>query len=146
MIFTETKLKGAGIIELKRREDERGFFARSLARESLKSMSNEPGQALREHPGACSTDPATRIGDHIGTELAEFDRCMDEVVGLASGTRRQRVRILARFLVPRFESNPIDLGSVRGIDLRQLQREEPDTQWKAAAFARWHEPDDRPFP
>ena len=32
-------------------------------------MSNEPGQALREHPGACSTDPATRIGDHIGTRL-----------------------------------------------------------------------------
>src|SRR6202022_1357941 len=22
------------------------------------------------------------------------------------------------------------------------QREEPDVQWKAAAFARWHEPDD----
>jgi hypothetical protein len=22
------------------------------------------------------------------------------------------------------------------------QREEPDNQWKAAAFARWHEPDD----
>ena len=145
MIFTETRLKGAFIIELERREDERGFLPAAFAREILKSMSNEPGQALREHPGACSTDPATRIGDHIGTELAEFDRYMDEMLGLASGTRRQRVRILARFLVSRFESNPIDLGSVRGIDLRQLQREEPDTQWKAAAFARWHEPDDRPF-
>ncbi len=30
MIFTETRLKGAFIIELERREDERGFFARSL--------------------------------------------------------------------------------------------------------------------
>jgi dTDP-4-dehydrorhamnose 3,5-epimerase len=29
MIFTETKLKGAFIIDLERREDERGFFARS---------------------------------------------------------------------------------------------------------------------
>jgi dTDP-4-dehydrorhamnose 3,5-epimerase len=28
MIFTETKLKGAYVIELERREDERGFFAR----------------------------------------------------------------------------------------------------------------------
>ena len=30
MIFTETKLKGAFVIELERREDERGFFARSF--------------------------------------------------------------------------------------------------------------------
>lgn len=29
MIFTETRLKGAYIIEMERREDERGFFARS---------------------------------------------------------------------------------------------------------------------
>jgi dTDP-4-dehydrorhamnose 3,5-epimerase len=29
MIFTETKLKGAFIIELQKREDERGFFART---------------------------------------------------------------------------------------------------------------------
>ena len=30
MIFTETKLKGAFIIDLERREDERGFFARAF--------------------------------------------------------------------------------------------------------------------
>ena len=77
-------------------------------------MSNEPGQALREHPGACSTDPATRIGDHIGTELAEFDRYMDEVLGLASGTRRQRVRILARFLVSRLSPTRSTLGRSAG--------------------------------
>ena len=32
MIFTETKLAGAFIIDLERREDERGFFARSFCR------------------------------------------------------------------------------------------------------------------
>ena len=30
MIFTETKLQGAFIIDLERREDERGFFARAF--------------------------------------------------------------------------------------------------------------------
>ena len=29
MIFTETKLKGAYIIEIEKREDERGFFGRA---------------------------------------------------------------------------------------------------------------------
>ena len=33
MIFTETKLKGAYIIELEKLEDERGFFARSYDNE-----------------------------------------------------------------------------------------------------------------
>ena len=34
-------------------------------------------------------------------------------------------------------------GWVIAVELGQLvQREEPDVQWKAAAFARWHEPDD----
>jgi len=30
MIFTETKLKGAFVIDIERREDSRGFFARGL--------------------------------------------------------------------------------------------------------------------
>lgn len=42
MIFTETKLKGAFILEIKKLEDERGFFGRSwcaseLAAHGLKS-------------------------------------------------------------------------------------------------------------
>jgi dTDP-4-dehydrorhamnose 3,5-epimerase len=35
MIFTETKLKGAFIIELKRMEDPRGFFARSFCQKEM---------------------------------------------------------------------------------------------------------------
>ena len=30
MVFTETKLKGAFVIEIERKEDERGFFARTF--------------------------------------------------------------------------------------------------------------------
>ena len=34
-------------------------------------------------------------------------------------------------------------GRVIAVDLGQLaRREEPFVQWKAAAFARWHEPDE----
>ena len=32
MIFTETKLRGAFLIDLELREDERGFFARTFCR------------------------------------------------------------------------------------------------------------------
>lgn len=35
MIFTETKLKGAFIIELERREDSRGFFARAFCQKEF---------------------------------------------------------------------------------------------------------------
>lgn len=37
MIFTETKLKGAYIIDVKRLEDERGFFGRSYCKEEFQS-------------------------------------------------------------------------------------------------------------
>ena len=37
MIFNETELKGAYIIELERLEDERGFFARSFCQNEFKN-------------------------------------------------------------------------------------------------------------
>ena len=36
MIFTETKLKGAFIIDLDRQEDERGFFARAFCQKEFR--------------------------------------------------------------------------------------------------------------
>ena len=42
MIFTETSLKGAYIIELERIEDERGFFARSWCVEEFKQHGLNP--------------------------------------------------------------------------------------------------------
>lgn len=37
MIFTETKLKGAFIIDIQKREDERGFFARTFCADEFKA-------------------------------------------------------------------------------------------------------------
>jgi len=42
MIFTETKLKGAFIIDIEPREDERGFFARSWCEDEFKKHSLNP--------------------------------------------------------------------------------------------------------
>lgn len=38
MIFTQTKLKGAYVVELERREDERGFFARTWCADEFKKV------------------------------------------------------------------------------------------------------------
>ncbi|MCA6114364.1 dTDP-4-dehydrorhamnose 3,5-epimerase [Bradyrhizobium sp. WSM 1738] len=42
MIFTETKLKGAFIIDLERRTDERGFFARSFCQHEFREHGLKP--------------------------------------------------------------------------------------------------------
>ena len=56
MIFTETKLKGAFVIELERRDDERGFFARSFCRQEFQQRGMNPliaqsGIARNRHKG-----------------------------------------------------------------------------------------------
>ena len=42
MIFTETKLKGAFIIDLERRHDERGFFARAFCQNEFREHGLKP--------------------------------------------------------------------------------------------------------
>ena len=42
MIFIETKLKGAFVVELERRDDERGFFARSFCRREFQQRGMNP--------------------------------------------------------------------------------------------------------
>jgi dTDP-4-dehydrorhamnose 3,5-epimerase len=42
MIFTETKLKGAYIIELEKLEDERGFFARTFCQDEFRKHGLNP--------------------------------------------------------------------------------------------------------
>src|SRR6478609_4005313 len=42
MIFTETKLSGAYIIDLERREDERGFFARAFCQNEFAAHGLKP--------------------------------------------------------------------------------------------------------
>lgn len=45
MIFTETKLKGAFIIELDRKKDERGFFARAFCQKEFEAHGLKPAIA-----------------------------------------------------------------------------------------------------
>lgn len=42
MIFTETRLKGAYVLDLERREDERGFFARSWCQHEFRDHGLDP--------------------------------------------------------------------------------------------------------
>jgi dTDP-4-dehydrorhamnose 3,5-epimerase len=42
MIFTETSLPGAYLVELERREDERGFFARSFCQREFTDLGLDP--------------------------------------------------------------------------------------------------------
>jgi len=42
MIFTETKLKGAFILDIERREDSRGFFARAFCQNEFKAHGLKP--------------------------------------------------------------------------------------------------------
>jgi dTDP-4-dehydrorhamnose 3,5-epimerase len=56
VIFIETRLKGAFVIELERREDERGFFARSFCQREfdehgLKSVIAQSGIATNRNKG-----------------------------------------------------------------------------------------------
>lgn len=56
MIFTETKLKGAFIIDLDRKTDERGFFARTFCQHEfrehgLRSMTAQTNVALNQKKG-----------------------------------------------------------------------------------------------
>ncbi len=42
MIFTETKLQGAFIVDLERREDDRGYFARAFCQDEFREHGLEP--------------------------------------------------------------------------------------------------------
>jgi hypothetical protein len=46
------------------------------------------------------------------------------------------------FVVVRGNARGAKGAGHRHLDRVNRQREEPDIQWKAAAFVRWHEPDD----
>jgi dTDP-4-dehydrorhamnose 3,5-epimerase len=81
MIFTETKLKGAFIIDLQKREDERGFFARTycaneFAKHGLRTNMPQSNMSL-------SNIKHTLRGMHYqidGAEEAKLIRCTKGVI------------------------------------------------------------------
>jgi integrase/recombinase XerD len=58
--------------------------------------------------------------DHLGKELARFDAYMHEVGGLTVNTRRQRCRIVGRFLLEQFHSRPIMITAIGPAAVRRF--------------------------
>jgi dTDP-4-dehydrorhamnose 3,5-epimerase len=81
MLFAETTLKGAFIIDLKRIEDERGFFARSFCQEEFRA------HGLKSDVAQCNVSFNKRKGTLRGMHLqvspaaeAKLVRCTREAV------------------------------------------------------------------
>ena len=76
MIFTETKLKGVFVIEMERREDHRGFFARAWCQKELESQGLSAG--FVQSNVAFSHNKGTMRGMHYQTppfQEAKLVRC-----------------------------------------------------------------------
>jgi dTDP-4-dehydrorhamnose 3,5-epimerase len=92
MIFTETKLKGAFIIDLEFREDERGFFARSWCAEEFDKFGLNP--RLSQCNISFNKKRGTLRGMHYQVEPyseAKLVRCTmgsiyDVIIDLRSGS------------------------------------------------------------
>ncbi|MDE1725715.1 MAG: dTDP-4-dehydrorhamnose 3,5-epimerase [Thaumarchaeota archaeon] len=77
MIFTETKLKGAYIIEPEKKQDERGFFARSFDSEVFRKHGLNPN--VLQCNISCSKNKGTIRGMHFQLppyQEAKFLRCV----------------------------------------------------------------------
>jgi integrase/recombinase XerD len=71
---------------------------------------------ILEAAGVITPVPA----DHIGVEIARFERYMDGTCGLAANTRRQRSQIVTRFLAARFGTGPVMAAAITAADLRRF--------------------------
>jgi site-specific recombinase XerD len=104
----------------------RRFLARHLARcdcpPPVRRVVHEHRAALAhlfrllEAAGVITPEPA----DHIGAEIARFERYMDGACGLAASTRRQRGQALTRFLTARFGTGPVTPAAITAADLRRF--------------------------
>jgi integrase len=63
--------------------------------------------------------PPSKASDHVSRELARFDLFMTEVKGLAASTRRQRLRLIGRFLRVKFGLKPVVPRQISPADLRR---------------------------
>lgn len=83
--------------------------------------------------GAVPVSPPSRVGP-IGQELIEFDRYMGAVRGLATNTRRQRKRIVGRFLRERFADGPLRLATLTEADLKRFVLGDGSKRWSAGTI------------
>jgi hypothetical protein len=107
--------------------------------DALRLPKRHPACRRREaQPGSC-TERENLDGDAKGKGTSGSNREAESIDAPARGgllRSSNEARVM-----------PVERRGAKGASHRHLnrvnrQREEPDVQWKAAAFARWHEPDD----
>jgi hypothetical protein len=102
----------------------------------LRRPKRHPACRRREaQPGSC-TERENLIGDAKGKGTSGSNREAESTDAPARGGLLRSSDEAGVMPVERRERAIAILARVN------RQREEPDVQWKAAAFARWHEPDD----
>lgn len=82
---------------------------------------------------AVPASPPSHVGP-IGPELIEFDRYMGAVRGLATNTRRQRIRIVGSFLRERFGDGPLRLAALSEADLKRFVLGDGSKRWSAGTI------------
>jgi dTDP-4-dehydrorhamnose 3,5-epimerase len=81
MLFTETRLKGAFIVDIKRREDDRGFFGRVFCQREFEDLGLDPNMVQANAGG--SIRRGTVRGLHFQYPLAveaKLVRCMSGAI------------------------------------------------------------------
>ncbi len=82
-------------------------------------------------------EPTAKIGP-VDEELNGFDAYMIHTRGLAEGTRRDRVRIVRRLLMERFNNQPVVIATLQPADVRKFlaaELEQRDSASHASALA-----------
>jgi len=79
MLFTETKLKGAFVIELEKKEDRRGFFARSFCSKAFEMQGLNP--VVAQGNITCNVERGTLRGMHFQTSPYQEEKTVRCVAG-----------------------------------------------------------------
>ena len=108
--------------------------------DALRRPKRHPACRRREaRPGSCA-ERENLAGDAKGKGTSGSNREAESTDAPARGGLLRSSNEAGVMLVER-RGRVIAIGSGQPL-LDNRHREEPEVQWKAAAFARWHEPDD----
>jgi hypothetical protein len=83
---------------------------------------------ITTHRAALGTGPS----DHVAEELHRYDEHLRDVKGLATGTRRDRIRVAGRLLRQKFKGRAIDIAKLRPDEVRQFLASQLDVRRTAS--------------
>ena len=69
------------------------------------------------HHTAANARPVEASASHIVEELQRYDDNLRDAQGLATGTRRDRIRVVGRLLRQKFEERAVDIAKLRPDDI-----------------------------